>query len=82
MGELVGGLLPVAQALGVAMAGMLIAKPSIIEQEHVYTQAYGIAHQLAELLFAEVKVGGLPVVEQGHAVALAILQLVTACPVM
>ena len=80
MRQLAGGLLPVAQALMVAAAGILVAKPAVVEQEHVHTQAHGIVHQAHQLLLVEVKEGGFPVVEQGHAVALAVFQAVLTCP--
>ena len=81
-GQFVGGFLPVTQTLGVAVAGIFVTKPSVIQQEHVHTELYGIAHQIAELFLIEVEIGGFPVVEQGKAAFLSVLQLVLTCPVM
>ena len=82
MRQLVLCLVPVSQSLGVAVAFVFVSEPSVVEQEHIHTQFYGIAHQFYQLVLVEVEVGGFPVVEQGHAVFLAVLELVFACPVV
>ena len=82
MRQLVLCLVPVSQSLGVAVAFVFVSEPSVVEQEHIHAQFYGIAHQFYQLVLVEVEVGGFPVVEQGHAVFLAVLELVFACPVV
>ena len=81
-GQFVGGFLPVTQTLGVAVARIFVAKPSVVQQKHVHTELYGIAHQIAELFLVEVEIGGFPVVQQGETAFLSVLQLVLACPVV
>ena len=81
-GQFVARLRPVAQSLAVAVARIFFAEPPVVEQKHVYAEFPGLADEIHELLFVEAEVGGLPVVEQGHAVARAVLQLVQPCPVV
>ena len=64
------------------MAGVFVTKPSVIQQEHVHTELHSIAHQITELFLIEVEIGGFPVIEQGEATFLSVLQLVLACPVV
>ena len=81
-GQFVSGFLPVTQTLGVAVAGIFVTKPSVVQQEHVYAQFHGIAHQVAEFFLVEIKIGGFPVVQQGETAFLTVLQLVLACPIV
>ena len=82
VGQLVFRLLPVAQPLGVAVAFVLVAEPSVVEQEHVHAQFHGVVHQADQFVLVEVESRGFPVVQQGHAVALPVLELVFAGPVV
>ena len=82
VGQLAGRDIPVAQALRVAMARIFVAKPTVVEQEHVDTQLLGVGYERQELVFVEVEIGGLPVVEQRHAVARAVFHPVLAGPVV
>ena len=66
----------------VVLARILVGKPSVVEQEHVHTQVFGILHQLSKALLVEVEARVLPVVEQSEAVVHAHVHLILACPVV
>ena len=82
IGELIGSLLPVAKSLCVAVTRILVAKPAIIEKEHIHTKLLCFANEGDELILIEVEVGRFPVVEKRHAVAHTVFHLVAACPVV
>ena len=45
VGEFVGGHFPVAQRLRVAMAGIFVAEPTVIQQEHIHSEFFGLSHK-------------------------------------
>ena len=75
-------LVPVAQSCVVGTARVFIGKPSVVEQEHVHTEAHGIVHEGYQFVLVEIEIGGFPVVEQRHTVGGTILELVASCPVV
>ena len=74
--------LPVAETGMVVLTGILVAEPSVVEEEHLHAEVLGILHQLGQRLLVEVEACVLPVVEECHACTLAIPQLVFAGPVV
>ena len=81
-GKFVVRHLPVAQTGTVVLARIFVAEPSVVEKEHVHSQMLRLLHQFSQDILIEVEAGVLPVVQQGEAASHAILQLVSACPVM
>ena len=82
VGKLVFSLCPVAQTLSVAMTGILVGKPTVIEKEHIHAKLLGLADETFEFLFVEVEISCLPVVEEGHSGIVPLMNLVVACPIM
>ena len=74
--------LPVAQACLVVAAGILVAEPSVVEQEQIDTQRLGFAEEVGKFLLIEVEICVLPVVEQRHAVLGAHVELVVQGPAL
>ena len=76
------GGLPVAEACMVVLARILVGKPTVVEQEHIYAQVLGILHQLSKTLLVEVEASVLPVVQKGKAVFHTHVHLILASPVV
>ena len=66
----------------VVLTRILIGKPSIVEQEHIYTKILGILHQFGKALLIKVETSILPVVKESQAVVHTHVHLILACPVM
>lgn len=81
-GQFVVGLIPVSESLRVAVARVLVAEPSVVQQEHLHAEPGGIVHDRCELLFIEIEIGRFPVVKQRHPVACSILDPARAGPVV
>ena len=82
VGEFVFGLIPVAETLSVAVTGILVAEPSVVEQEHVDAEFLSFADEAHELVLVKVEICSLPVVEEGHTGFVAVVDLIFACPVV
>ena len=80
--KLVFSLCPVAETLSVAMTGILIGKPTIIEKKHINAKLLGLADETFEFLFIEVEICSLPVVEESHSGVIPLMNLVVARPIM
>ena len=73
---------PIAKTSMVVLTRILIGKPSVVEQEHIYTQVFGILHQLGKTLLVEIEACILPVVKKSEAVVHTHVHLILACPVV
>ena len=80
--QLALGSLPVAETCMVVLARILVGKPTIIKQEHIYTQVLGILHQLSKTLLIEVEAGILPVVQERKAIFHTHVYLILASPIV
>ena len=81
-GQFAAGFVPISESLRVVVPRMLVAEPSVVEQEHVHAEFRRVVHERREFFFVEVEIGCLPVVEQRHAVLAAVFELVAARPVV
>ena len=73
---------PIAKTSMVVLTRILIGKPSVVEQEHIYTQVFGILHQLGKTLLVEIETSVLPVVKKSEAVAHTHVHLILTSPVV
>ena len=80
--QLALGSLPVAETCMVVLARILVGKPTIIKQEHIYTQVLGILHQLSKTLLVEVEAGILPVVQERKAIFHTHVYLILTSPIV
>ena len=80
MGQFGFVFLSVAESLCVAVAGIFVAEPSVVEQKHIHAELCGIVHKMGELFFIEVEICCFPVVEDCQSVACAVFNSVLACP--
>ena len=71
---------PVAEARVVVLARVLVAEPSVVEQEHVHAEVLGVLHQVGQDLLVKVEARVFPVVQQCQPVALAVLEAVAEGP--
>ena len=80
--QLALGSLPVAETSMVVLTRILVGKPTIIKQEHIYTQVLGILHQLSKTLLVEVEAGILPVVQERKAIFHTHVYLILTSPIV
>ena len=80
--QFVAGCLPVAEPLRIAVAGMFVAEPTVVEQEHIHTECRRVVHDCCEFLLIEIEIGRFPVVQQCHPIFRAVFELVAAGPVV
>ena len=80
IGQFVLSRFPVAKTCIVILARIFVAKPSVIKQEHIYAEVFGFTEKFGQFLFIKVKIGILPVVEEGHTVFISLVKLVIECP--
>ena len=80
--QLTLGSLPVAETCMVVLARILVGKPTIIKQEHIYTQVLGILHQLSKTLLVEIEACILPVVQERKAIFHTHVYLILASPIV
>ncbi len=73
---------PVAEPSLVVDARILIAEPSVIEQEQFHTNLFGRTVQLKNPIKVEIKAGGLPVIQQRGARCVPITDTEVASPGM
>ena len=73
---------PVAEARVVVLARVLVAEPSVVEQEHVHAEVLCVLHQVGQDLLVKVEARVFPVVQQCQSAAHAVLQAVAAGPVV
>ena len=73
---------PVTQSGLVILTWIFVGKPTVVQQEHIYTQVFGFLHQACQLLLVEIETGILPVVQQCQAAAFTVLQAIITRPIM
>ena len=61
--QFTGSFFPVAQTLMVTATGILVGKPAIIQQEHVYPQFGSLIHQTDQFVFIKIEIGRFPVIK-------------------
>ena len=74
--------IPIAKTSMVVLTRILIGKPSVVEQEHIYTQVFGILHQLGKALLVEVEACVFPVVKKSEAIVHTHVHLILSSPIV
>ena len=80
--KFIGRYIPVAQSGCIAAALVFVAKPSVIQQEHVYTEFFRFLNQVDKYILIKVESCILPVIQQRQASTFSIFQLIIPCPVL
>ena len=80
--KFVGRYIPVAQSGCIAAAFVFVAKPSVIQQEHVYTEFFRFLYQVDKNILIKIESCIFPVIQQRQTSAFSILQLIIPCPVL
>lgn len=80
VGQFFLGLLPVAEARPVVVAGEFVAEPAILQQEQINAEFLAIFGEFGQFRLIEVKSGGFLIVEQPEPVAVALRNAVVSGP--
>ena len=80
--KFVGRYIPVAQSGCIAAAFVFVAKPSVIQQEHVYTEFFRFLNQIDKNILIKAESCILPVIQQRQTRTFSIFQLIIPCPVL
>ena len=73
-GEFVVCHFPVAKTGMIVLARILVAKPSVVEKEHVYAKMFCLFHQLRKNILVEIESGVFPIVQEGETRTVAVFQ--------
>ena len=74
--------LPVTQTGLIILTRILVGKPTVVQQEHIYSQMFCFLHQFGQFLLIKIETGIFPVVQQCQAAAFTVLQAIITRPIM